>query len=207
MRKRHNRHFAPHLGIFGPPSYFTANAFRAYWSNSITATFSILFFGFITFIGFMVMIKDDPETLVALFATIIITSLIVGGIILKARIQHPENFEKIKQEKEQAILDSIERIYISGGITGVDNFMEVFREEARYVEEMTGWEVINPAEICNALPATYTWEEYMDICIPLLKNCQAIYMLEGWENSRGAVIEHTYAIQNGKRVYYATDGF
>ena len=43
-----------------------------------------------------------------------------------------------------------------------------------------------------------SYEEYMKIDMSLLSICDTIYMLKGWENSRGANREYGYAL--GKRM-------
>ena len=54
----------------------------------------------------------------------------------------------------------------------------------------------------SVLPAGLTQEEYMKICIQMLHICDTIYMLEGWEKSVGAKIEHSLAVQAGKPIIY-----
>lgn len=77
------------------------------------------------------------------------------------------------------------KIYISGGITGVADYEEHFREaEIRLVA--AGNEVINPAKICAGLPESTTHSEYMEVSMVLLDMCDAVYMLQGWMESAGA---------------------
>lgn len=90
------------------------------------------------------------------------------------------------------------RIYISGPITGIPNFKEVFTE-AQERTEMSGHEVINPAELNDVLP-DLEYEEFMKLDFALLELCDAILMLEGWEKSKGAVREYYYAMAKGMRV-------
>ena len=90
------------------------------------------------------------------------------------------------------------RVYISGAITGVANYKEVFKK-AKEELEAKGHEVINPAAMDEILPQL-TWEEYMVIDIALLSVCEAIYMLKGWENSRGANQEYIYAYTKGMKI-------
>ena len=87
------------------------------------------------------------------------------------------------------------RIYLSGQITGIENYkknFEIAEREAR--EKLSDWEpeIFNPANII--LPDTATHEDYMRICMRELAKCDAIYMLNGWENSRGACREYGYAL-------------
>lgn len=90
------------------------------------------------------------------------------------------------------------RIYISGAITGTSGYLYRFAE----VEKMftnKGFTVINPAKVCSKLPNSLSHEEYMHICLPMLDLCDLIYMIPGWEESKGARRELGYAIRRGIR--------
>lgn len=93
----------------------------------------------------------------------------------------------------------MKRIYISGGITGIDNYEELFKQKQIEIEKQ-GYEVVNPALLGEIMPKSATWQEYMDICIPLLKMCDSIHMLDGWEKSKGANEELKFAVTNGLAV-------
>lgn len=85
------------------------------------------------------------------------------------------------------------KIYISGPITGHDT-KEVFRnfEAAEKDLQRQGHRTINPLD--NYIPEIpRDWVDYMVLDIAQLMRCEAIYMLTGWENSRGARIEHNIA--------------
>lgn len=85
-------------------------------------------------------------------------------------------------------------IYISGKITGTTDFVERFaRAESRL--KLQGWRVINPVKKCRHMnPKTTLWSEYMRVCIRLLTRCDAIYLLRGWRQSKGAIIEQRLAV-------------
>lgn len=84
------------------------------------------------------------------------------------------------------------KIYISGKITGTHDYMERFKK-AEDILVKDGWSVINPAEICSHLPKSTTYKQYMEVDLLLLGMCDAIYMINGWESSEGAKVEHQYA--------------
>lgn len=85
------------------------------------------------------------------------------------------------------------RVYVSGPITGTDDYMERF---AKAEKELTkqGYSVVNPSKLNNILPIGLTYEDYMKIDFALMDLCDAIYMLSGWEKSCGANREYGYAM-------------
>lgn len=91
------------------------------------------------------------------------------------------------------------RVYISGAITGNKNYIAQFLN-AEHELKALGFEVVNPARLNNIMPKSATYEEYMDMCIDLLRICDNIYMLKGWHKSAGANREYGYALASGKTI-------
>ena len=84
------------------------------------------------------------------------------------------------------------RIYISGPITNVPDYKDKFDQAEKKLKAMhPDAEIINPT-VLSALPLTY--DEYMNLDLQLLDMCGAVYMLDGWEKSKGACIEYGYAL-------------
>ena len=91
------------------------------------------------------------------------------------------------------------KIYISGKITGDPNYKEKFLGATkRVLEDYPGCGVINPAE----LPDLGSWEKCMRNDITYLVQCDFIYMLTDWNDSKGAVLEHFIAHQLGIEIIY-----
>lgn len=87
------------------------------------------------------------------------------------------------------------KIYLSGPITGIENYKENFAAAEREARErLSDWEpeIFNPANII--LPKDATHEDYMKSCMQKLADCDTIYMLNGWQESRGACREYGYAL-------------
>lgn len=93
------------------------------------------------------------------------------------------------------------RIYICGPMTGLPelNFPAFHAAALRWREG--GAEVINPAEINPDVTAL--WSDCMKADIKALLDCDALFLLEGWENSKGANLEKHIAEQVGIEIYYA----
>ena len=91
-------------------------------------------------------------------------------------------------------------VYLSGPITGNDNYAEDFARWERIVKE-AGDSPINPAKLGLGLNET----SYMPICLSMLEQADAIFMLPGWEKSRGANLEKAYAEYQKKGIMYADE--
>lgn len=92
------------------------------------------------------------------------------------------------------------RIYLSGGISG-RKYEQVHTqfEQMEYYFTVHDHEVVNPAKFGMD---ERTWEEYMKMSIIEMMSCDAVFMLEGWQNSRGATIERNLAWNLNIPVYY-----
>lgn len=87
------------------------------------------------------------------------------------------------------------RVYISGKITGTADYLSRFDSAEKYLEQQ-GYSVVNPAWINFQMPRDTTHEQYMTVSLALLSTCDKMYMLRGWETSKGANMERDYAIRN-----------
>lgn len=89
------------------------------------------------------------------------------------------------------------KIYIAGKITGLENFKEVF-EKAEKELTLQGYTVMNPARLNKG----FSHEEYMKICYAMIDACDKVYMLKNAIDSKGAIMEHQYAMKNNKKIIY-----
>ncbi|AOT26997.1 nucleoside 2-deoxyribosyltransferase [Vibrio phage VaK] len=90
------------------------------------------------------------------------------------------------------------KIYIAGPMTGLPEFNKPEFFKAEFKLRCDNYTVLNPA----ILPDGLQHHEYMEICLPMVRVSNAVYMLKGWEKSKGAVMEHEYAKDLGLEITY-----
>lgn len=121
---------------------------------------------------------------------------------------------------------AVKSIYIAGPMRGYKYFNFPAFDTARDMLKMAGWCAISPADLDRStgfdpwkLPEDYDWRDLNKIGFSIedaiardtqvLNAVHAIYMLDGWQNSRGARAELAIAEWRGIQVIYQTplDGF
>lgn len=94
------------------------------------------------------------------------------------------------------------RIYLAGPMSGIPDYnYPAFNAEAARLRAL-GHHVENPAE--NTAPPCNSWAGYMRIALRQMLTCDAVALLPGFAESRGATIEHDLAKQLGMRVLLST---
>lgn len=83
--------------------------------------------------------------------------------------------------------------FISGPITGVENFKRVF-DEAAAALEAAGYEPVNPTNF----PPMMDWGDAMIACLSAMRCADILVDLPGWDGSKGSHIEHLFAEGTGK---------
>lgn len=105
----------------------------------------------------------------------------------------------------------MKKIYISGPMAGIARhnlpaFMEAESEWAR-----EGYDVFNPAanaigrgwtNVFGDATGTFNLRQAVSDDTEALTECDAVYMLEGWESSVGARAEHAVAVWLKLQIYY-----
>lgn len=97
----------------------------------------------------------------------------------------------------------MKRIYLSGPMTGLPelNFPAFHAEAARL--RALGFEVVNPADL-NPEPET-GWHECMRNDLKALLDCDALALLDGWQQSAGAHLEMHVAHRVGMEIVIAKE--
>ena len=89
------------------------------------------------------------------------------------------------------------KVFISGKITGDNHYREHFHKAEETLKN-DGFIVLNP----SVLPQGMTSAEYMRICLNMFECSDIIYMLNNYKDSKGALVELTYAQYLGLDVMY-----
>lgn len=101
--------------------------------------------------------------------------------------------KKVKKGKPKA------KVYISGKVTGLDQkeYRNAFNSAELFLTGL-GYDVVNPVSYTEN--PKWKWADYMKRDIKLLMDCDCICMLNGWEGSRGALMEHEIACKLGMKI-------
>ena len=94
-------------------------------------------------------------------------------------------------------MEKKKKIYISGPISGLDLnvAMENFKNAKIKAIEVTGNDYEPVSTFDYTTDFQQEWKDYMKEDIKKLCDCDAIFMMKGWENSRGANMEYFIATQ------------
>lgn len=90
------------------------------------------------------------------------------------------------------------RLYLAGPIAGCPDWNRPVFAHAAARLRVAGYDVVNPTELIDdpALPS----EHHMRRDIKALMDCDAVAVLPGWNDSRGARLEVDIALALGMRV-------
>lgn len=97
-------------------------------------------------------------------------------------------------------------VYIAGPMTGKPNYnFQAFNDAESYLNNTYACKVCNPVSF-GALVLRHAGQTQVanelaaDITMQALKLCTKVYLLNGWEESKGAIREVDYAIRNSMQI-------
>lgn len=88
------------------------------------------------------------------------------------------------------------QIYIAGPMTGYPDFNYPAFEEAEARLATAGFKVLSPHRNGDG-DTTKPWDWYMRAALKQLVSCDAVALLDGWQQSRGASLEQHVATAIG----------
>jgi len=116
-----------------------------------------------------------------------------------------DNDRLFKYKNENSISNDCDLIvYIAGPVSskGYEIAFNDFKKTHNYLIENYNFKYIyNVFDIID-ISKDKTWEEYMVETYKILLKCNSIYLQSGWENSKGATIEHSIAKILGYKIFF-----
>lgn len=95
------------------------------------------------------------------------------------------------------------KVFISGPMTGMDDYNRpMFNEAEKKLREL-GYDVFNPAWM--QFGDEWSNNEIMAIDLVALSRCEAICHLSHWHKSKGATIENVFA-EHENKIHFGFDG-
>jgi hypothetical protein len=99
-------------------------------------------------------------------------------------------------------------IYISGKLSAgnIRENTSIARKAAVKLWEL-GYTVICPHlnTIDFHVDCDIDYTDYIEGDLVIIDRCDAILMLPGWQESRGALVEHYYAKEKGKKIFFSIE--
>lgn len=93
------------------------------------------------------------------------------------------------------------RIYVAGPMTGIEDFNFPAFNQASEMLRAKGYIVENPAE--HGIIDGAEWADYMAYDLTRIGLCGSVYLLPGWEQSKGAQLEVLIATRLGMEIIEA----
>lgn len=121
------------------------------------------------------------------------------------------NYEFGRSETPLKAADRPLKVFISGPMTGYDNFNFGKFDLISGILRRAGVDVVNPVDICRryrkdrVLADKAVFAKMVAEQQAAEKTCSAVLMLDGWEMSNGARLELAAALKNGLDVFLEKD--
>lgn len=93
------------------------------------------------------------------------------------------------------------KVYVSGKISGLDPVeakKTFIKAELRLKHQ--GHEVMSPKGIMDF--TGFEHSDYMHVCYAMIDVCDALFLQANWQDSKGARMERSYALEWRKKIIY-----
>lgn len=92
-------------------------------------------------------------------------------------------------------------VYIGGQVSGLtpEQYHQKFEECRAFVEKNIPkkYQVVIPMDLCED---DWDWSRCMEACVPVIKQCVALFLMPDWYRSKGATCERYIAEATGVRI-------
>ena len=86
-----------------------------------------------------------------------------------------------------------------------EQFKEYFKKAENYLKSLGFKNIINPAKVEKVLSKGLNHDQYISTDISILSKCKIVYVLHGWQKSKGAVEEVKYASSHNIKCIFQDD--
>jgi len=133
-------------------------------------------------------------------------------------IEKTEDKHKARKKVDKQGDGWMQRVYIAGKMRGIKYYNFPAFDKAKERLESCGMEVVSPADIdrengsdpmrmpedtdWNTVPKGFDFDGCVRRDVDAILSCDAIYMLDGWQDSKGATAEKALAEWRGIHVMY-----
>lgn len=93
----------------------------------------------------------------------------------------------------------MKKLYLCGPVSGRPDCNKAAFDDAAYNLRQQGFDVVNPLELGGdeVDPTFEQWASYLKRDLPIMMNCDAVAVLDGWQDSKGAKLEIHVAMELG----------
>lgn len=100
-------------------------------------------------------------------------------------------------------MEKKKKLYIAGKVTGRDFEAAEKQFWNKQIELSKNYRVVNPIKtVWLATMQDKSWEATMQFLIPHLVECDILYLMKGWQGSKGAELERDIMKSLGKEIIY-----
>ena len=139
------------------------------------------------------LVNDCSITTERLFDEFCVKAKVLGNEGVNAVIAAVNEFNQPKPTIKP-------KIYISGKITGIESEAPGLFEKTEIALKTLGYDTVNPVTLNHNHDKS--WQSFMREDVKAMLDCELIYMMSNWQDSKGAKIEREIAKYLGLTIVY-----